>query len=51
MSLAISSENDYNPDSAAIATNVDEAVDSCKGAQRDFAWIKEKKSTRKQHSG
>lgn len=51
MSLAISSENDYNPDSAAIATNVDEAVDSCKGAQTDFAWIKEKKSTRKQHQG
>lgn len=59
MSLAIGNENDYNTESSAIAT-VDESVSTCKTASAtaaaaagsgNFAWIKEKKSTRKQHQG
>ena len=44
MSLSIGSENEYHLDAA-----VDD--ESLKGGQSDFAWIKEKKSSRKQHQG
>ena len=44
VSLAISNESDFNAD-----TVVDD--ESLKEGQSDFAWIKEKKSTRKQHQG